>query len=771
MTGILKPNFLSYDNLINILMITSVYVIIALGEGAILITKGTDLSAGRVVGLTACVAASMLQRTDYASRIFPDIPAMPLIVPILIAVVVGLFVGLINGGIVAWLKVPPFIATLGTMTIAYGAVSLYVDRPPHGACPIGGLRNDFTDVANGAIPIAGNVRLPYIIIIAAVVLLVMWVIFNRTRLGKNIYAIGANPDAAVVSGVNVNRTLIVVYVIAGALYGLAGSLQAARQGSATNNLGYGWELDAISACVIGGVSTTGGIGTVGGILTGVLMLTFMNNALVFLNVSPVLAERRQGHHHRLRRRGGHQEVPQEEVASPPRTDRAVLRDGLFFRACRQDGPLRLCFATGMEHYDAIIVGSGPAGLGAAFELLGRRPGQRLLLIDRNQYSSGGLRNDCKMNFSWPIGFPEHCWDEATAGAYLRRVEARLEPVIMEKHDLERYTRRADKLGVRLLEVRQAHLGTDGGLELIKKLTAELSRQGACLSLGETALELRPGDKVLVTDRRELGWDDLIVAPGRSGFAFLQAVMTRAGVPFTDNVVDIGIRVETREEHYPIVRDYYDPKFLFPKRTRTFCTNSRAAHVVQEKYEGPGGQPWYSVNGHAWSASRPANGLVNFAMLKTVTLTEPLASGQAYAAMLGAQAALLGGGAPIMQRVGDFRLGKRSTRAAFSEDLYDFEPTLPSATPGDIGLVAPAKILRAIWDSMKLLDTVIPGLLHPGTIMYYPEIKLYANRPVFRDGNFQALPHLYLVGDGAGTSRGITAAWASGLRAADGILGA
>jgi methyl-galactoside transport system permease protein len=285
-TGVFQPNFLSWDNLINILMITSVYVIIALGEGPILITKGVDLSAGRVVGLTACVAASMLQRADYSSRIFPDIPFMPLVVPILIAVVAGVVVGLLNGAIISWLKVPPFIATLGTMVIAYGAVSLYVDRPPHGASPIGGLRDDFTSVANGAIPISGTFRLPYIIIIATVVLLLMWVLLNRTRTGKNIYAIGANPEAAVVSGVSVSRTLIVVYIIAGALYGLAGSLQAARQGSATNNLGFGWELDAISACVIGGVSTTGGVGTVGGILTGVLMLTFMNNALVFLNVSP-----------------------------------------------------------------------------------------------------------------------------------------------------------------------------------------------------------------------------------------------------------------------------------------------------------------------------------------------------------------------------------------------------------------------------------------------------------------------------------------------------
>jgi uncharacterized FAD-dependent dehydrogenase len=423
----------------------------------------------------------------------------------------------------------------------------------------------------------------------------------------------------------------------------------------------------------------------------------------------------------------------------------------------------------MEHYDTIIVGTGPAGLGAAFEILGRRPASSLLLLDKNEYSSGGLRNDCKMNFSWPIGFPEHCWEKATAEAYLARVEAFLEPKILEKRNLERYEHRAQKLGVDLLRVRQAHLGTDGGLELIKRLVAELKRLGASVCLGEAATALRHEGRVLVTEAQELSYGDLIVAPGRGGFSFLQDLMAKAGVDFVDNIVDIGVRVETREEHYPIVGDYYDPKFLFPKKTRTFCTNSRAAHVVQERYDAPGGGYWYSVNGHAWSASKPSNGLVNFAMLKTVTLTEPLASGQSYARMLGLQASLLGGGAPIMQRVGDFRMGKRSTKAGFSGDLYDFEPTLATATPGDIGLLAPAKLLRALWNGMKLLDTIVPGLLHPSTIMYYPEIKMYANRPLFKAEGFQALPHLYLVGDGAGTSRGITAAWASGLRAADAIL--
>ncbi len=428
-----------------------------------------------------------------------------------------------------------------------------------------------------------------------------------------------------------------------------------------------------------------------------------------------------------------------------------------------------------------------------------------------------------MNFSWPIGFPDCCWEMSQAKSYLERVEAFLEPRILEKRNLSVYAKRAEKIGVSLLEIRQSHLGTDGGIQLIRRMTARLEGLGAQLSLGERAVSIEADARIIHTEfaarrsargagsaTREIAYRDLVVAPGRGGFSFLKDVMNEAGVGFTDNAVDVGLRVETRQERYPIVADYYDPKFLFPKKTRTFCTNSGAAHVVQEKYEEKDGSAWYSVNGHAWSVAsqssaaksgnaglggadrgkairedangdaafcekennprlRQPNGLVNFALLKTVTLTEPLASGQDYARMLGIQAALLGGGRPIMQRVGDFRLGKRSFRERFSGDLYDFEPTLPSATPGDISLCAPAKVMRALWNAMKLLDTIVPGLLHPSTIMYYPEIKLYANRPVFKDAHFMAREGLYLVGDGAGTSRGITAAWASGLRAADGIL--
>ncbi len=423
----------------------------------------------------------------------------------------------------------------------------------------------------------------------------------------------------------------------------------------------------------------------------------------------------------------------------------------------------------MTHYNTIIVGSGPAGLGAAFALLAARPKQSLLLLDKNEYSSGGLRNDCKMNFSWPVGFPEGVWTENEATRLLAQVEAFLQPSILEKRELLTYGRRAERLGSSLLNIRQAHLGTDGGLELIGRLIGRLKALGAEISLGEEVASVDAGARSCLTKTRKLSFNNIIVAPGRAGFRFLQDVMNSNGIGFIDNSVDVGIRVELKEERYPIVKDYYDPKFVFPKKVRTFCTNSRSAHVVQEKYEDSTGT-WYSVNGHAWSHKREANDLANFALLKTVTLTEPLASGQAYARMLGAQAMLLGGGHPIMQRVGDFRLGRRSTRELFNGDLYDFQPTLASCTPGDLGLAVPAKIMRALWNAMKTLDTIVPGVLHPSTIMYYPEIKTYANKPVFETpSTFMARSGLYLIGDGSGTSRGITAAWASGLRAAEGIL--
>jgi len=424
----------------------------------------------------------------------------------------------------------------------------------------------------------------------------------------------------------------------------------------------------------------------------------------------------------------------------------------------------------MEKYDVVIVGTGPAGMGAAFSIIEKRLGVSILMIDKMPFSTGGMRNDCKMNFTYPIGFPEEYWTRDVAEIYLDKVSDFLKPNILPKSNIQTYQARAERLGCSLLEIKQTHLGTDGGLELIKILQQRLRDNGVKLALKEEVRSINNTEKLIWTDKRCIAYKTCLIAPGRQGFHFLQEMMKQLDVPFIDNVVDVGIRVETKLEHYPIVKDYYDPKFYFPEHVRTFCTNSGNAHVVKERYTTARGDEWYSVNGHAYAADeKKNNGLVNFAILKTVKFTEPLASGQEFAEHLGLMAALMGGGQPLMQRVGDFRLGRRSKNETFNTDLYDFKPSLVGASPSDISLAMPSKILRYIWSAMKKLDTIVPGILHPSTVMYYPEIKLYANKPSYKDDHFQVADGVFFAGDGAGTSRGITGAWASGIRASEGIV--
>jgi uncharacterized FAD-dependent dehydrogenase len=417
-----------------------------------------------------------------------------------------------------------------------------------------------------------------------------------------------------------------------------------------------------------------------------------------------------------------------------------------------------------SHYNVIIVGSGPAGLGAAFKIA-ENSKLSVLLLEKKKISSGGLRNDCKQNYTFPVGFPLEHWSKEEANTLLQEVEKHLEPRYEKRLNIEKYIARAQKIGVEILSIDQAHVGTDKSSKLITRLIERLESLHVKVALQTEVKELSKTKKELcLCDDTTISFDSIVLAPGRADYDWLQEQMDNLEVTYSDNIVDIGVRIETKEENYPIVRDYYDPKILFPNKVRTFCTNSGSAHIVREKYKG-----YYSVNGHSLSRENERNNLVNFAMLKTIKLTEPVVSGQQFGKILGEMVMQLSGGSVIMQRIGDFRMGSRSKKETFNSDLYDFEPTLKSAVAGDLSLSMPAKILRDIWKSLKMLDTIIPGVLHPSTIIYYPEIKTYSNKPNFINEYFMVKEDYYIIGDGAGTSRGITGAWASGIRAANGIL--
>lgn len=277
--GFTRNGFFSGPNLSNIITNVTPRFIIALGVSGCLITKGTDLSAGRMVGLGGVIACTLLQRPDYSAKFFENLPELNMILVLLIVVLVTAFFGLLNGCVVSYLKVPPFLATLGMQTIVYGINLVY-----SGADPIGGLRSDYTAVATKQLFAIGKFSFKWLFLITLAAGVIFWFLYNKTRYGKYMYAIGGNENAAEVSGVNVNRSKLKIYTLAGFMYGLAGFLLAAKSGGASVNLGQGYELEAIAACTIGGVSTNGGVGKVSGILLGVLVFELLKTSMQFLSI-------------------------------------------------------------------------------------------------------------------------------------------------------------------------------------------------------------------------------------------------------------------------------------------------------------------------------------------------------------------------------------------------------------------------------------------------------------------------------------------------------
>ena len=278
--GITRDGFFSGPNFNNIVTNVIPRFIIALGVSGCLIARGTDLSAGRMVGLGGVIACTFLQRADYTDRFFANLPQYPLLFVLLLVIVLTAFFGLINGFIISVLKVPPFLATLGMQTIVYGINLVY-----SGADPIGGLRQDYTGLASNEIFSIGPISIKYLFLIGLLLGALFWFLYNKTRYGKYMYAIGGNESAAEVSGVHVTKSKIKIYTLAGMMYGIAGFLLAAKAGGASVNLGLGYELEAIAACTIGGVSTNGGVGKVSGILLGVLVFELLKTSMQFLKIN------------------------------------------------------------------------------------------------------------------------------------------------------------------------------------------------------------------------------------------------------------------------------------------------------------------------------------------------------------------------------------------------------------------------------------------------------------------------------------------------------
>ena len=293
-----KPAFFGVASLVNIVQLTAARLPMALGVAGCIILAGTDLSGGRVAGLTGFISAILLERVITAAGavnagrfiaegsplyFMSNFVGSGFFIPcvILIVMLVGVCVGAVNGFCMGKFKLHPFIVTLATQLITYG-VYLTVS----GSKQINSLDPSYnTNFVTKSLFKIGTTSVPVYVLLAIVITAIMWVVWNKTTFGKNMFAVGSNEEAARVSGVNVLLTIVGVFMMAGALYGYTGFIEAARIGSAGPSLGLSYENDAISAVVIGGVSFVGGTGKISGVILGVFMMQLIMSSMTFLGIS------------------------------------------------------------------------------------------------------------------------------------------------------------------------------------------------------------------------------------------------------------------------------------------------------------------------------------------------------------------------------------------------------------------------------------------------------------------------------------------------------
>lgn len=431
---------------------------------------------------------------------------------------------------------------------------------------------------------------------------------------------------------------------------------------------------------------------------------------------------------------------------------------------------------------AVIIGAGPAGLFAGYNLAGQC---EVVIIDKGPplkeriknktnilYGEGGagLFSDGKLNFSPEIGTNlAEIISYSALPDLIDQVEKIFSTYNVKVKEIDQDKARqletlAVQNGMKYLPVRQAHVGSDHLPQVILSLTEDLKRKGINFLYKTEVKEIK--DKSLFTAaEKEIFFDKLLLAPGRSGARWLEKIVKDKGINYIYNPIDIGVRIEVpaliMEE---ICQINWDPKVHIRTPTyddfvRTFCVSPHG-YVVKEE-----GENYCLVNGHSRKDFHSQN--TNFAFLIKVHLTEPVENTNLYGESIALQATTIGGNKPILQRLGDLKMGRRSTWRRLERSYIT--PTLTDVTPGDIAMAFPYRFVKDIIEGLDILNQLIPGVADANTLLYAAEIKFHGLRVVTNEVLQTSHPNIYVAGDGAGLSRGIVGAAASGLLAAQGIL--
>ena len=458
-------------------------------------------------------------------------------------------------------------------------------------------------------------------------------------------------------------------------------------------------------------------------------------------------------------------------------------------------------------YDVIIIGAGPAGMFAAYEIaevnsqvnplktlivdMGRDIDKRFCPMKTQTYcmhctpcdimcgvGGCGTFSDGTLNLRPDVGgdLAALTGDQTEAWKLVERVDriflkfgAPQEALLTTGPEIDELKRRAASVGARFIEIKQRHIGSDNAPAVIGRFKQDLVNKGVDFLL-ETEVEdliIENGicKGIVLKDGKIIQARYVLLSPGRRGYSWIADIIKRHGIEARYGGIDIGVRVEVPAIVMdPVTNINRDPKFHIQSRryddfVRTFCTNKRG-FVVKEEYEG-----FIATNGHSMANIESEN--TNFAFLVRVELTEPIENTTKYARSIAKLATTIGGGKPVLQRMGDLRRGRRSTKERLARNLV--VNTLKDVTPGDISMALPHRIVMDIIEGLEILNEIIPGVTSDSTLLYAPEVKFYAMHLQVDRKMETNITNLFAAGDGAGLSRDIVNAAATGLMAAEGIL--